>query len=296
MGYPFLFLSILSCTAKGFFGKKSSGRTPGFRDTVLFNLIRMIICALLGFLLILPEGTLSGMAPSGDLLLSAALFGLSTAGVVVTWQLAVRKNAYMLMDVFMTLGVLIPIVLSSIFFEKSVRWNEWLGLCILFGAVMIMCSYNTGLKGKMPALAFVLLALCGIFNGLADFSYSIYNNALKAEFSVSVFNFYAYVFATVFLGIFFFLLPRKKDPVQEGLVGKLFGLMVIMALCQVGTSYFKILAGEYLDPVILFPLNQGMLLLLSTLMSRIFFKEKITVKCIIGLVTAFVGLLIIKML
>jgi uncharacterized membrane protein len=43
-------------------------------------------------------------------------------------------------------------------------------------------------------------------------------------------------------------------------------------------------------------LDRGVSIILSALMSAVFFKEKLTVKAIIGLILAFVGLLIINML
>ena len=201
----------------------------------------------------------------------------------------------MLLDVFMTLGMLIPILLSMALFGETVKAYQWVGLCVLFVAVLIMCSYNTSLKGKMTPMGFLFLLLCGISNGLADFSQKLSTKQIP-DVPVSVFNFYTYVFAALALAIFFLLLPRKKDPLHTEDFGKVFGYMSIMAVCLFATSYFKTLAAQKLDAALLYPLNQGMTLVLSLLMSRIFFKEKITAKCIIGIVTAFIGLLIINVL
>ena len=69
-----------------------------------------------------------------------------------------------------------------------------------------------------------------------------------------------------------------------------------MALCLFANSYFKTLAAGYLNAVLLYPLNQGCALILSAIMSATLFQEKLTLKAVIGMVTAFAGLLIINLL
>ena len=69
-----------------------------------------------------------------------------------------------------------------------------------------------------------------------------------------------------------------------------------MAVCLFLNSYFKTLAAARLDSAVLYPLNQGLALMLSMIMAAVFFKEKITPRCVIGLCLAFGGLLIINLL
>ena len=69
-----------------------------------------------------------------------------------------------------------------------------------------------------------------------------------------------------------------------------------MALCLFANSYFKTLAARHLNAVLLYPLNQGCALILSAIMSTVLFKEKLTLKAAIGMISAFAGLLIINIL
>lgn len=69
-----------------------------------------------------------------------------------------------------------------------------------------------------------------------------------------------------------------------------------MSVALIANSYFKTKAAAYLDSAQLYPLNQGAALILSTLMASVFFKEKLTVKCVIGIFIAFIGLFIINVL
>ena len=56
------------------------------------------------------------------------------------------------------------------------------------------------------------------------------------------------------------------------------------------------MAAAYLPAVILYPLSQGAGLILSSLMAALFFKEKITKTCMLGLILAFAGLIVMNML
>ena len=295
MGYLFLTFSLLASTTKGYCGKMVSGHLSATKDSLMANIIRMPFCMIIGFVIVLFSGDLKQLVPSAKLLMVAALSGISTAIAVVTWLIAVKKSAYMMLDIALMLGVLIPTIAGSIFFGESIKMTQWLGIAVLFIAVMIMGSYNNSVKSKLTLPTFLILLTSGIANGITDFSQKLFVKSLP-DISVSVFNFYTYAFAAVTLIITYLLIKPQETNAGKDVFRKVFGYVVIMAACLFINSYFKTLAANYLDAVLLYPLSQGAALILSTIMSAVFFKEKITPKCIIGLLTAFCGLLIINML
>jgi multidrug transporter EmrE-like cation transporter len=70
--------------------------------------------------------------------------------------------------------------------------------------------------------------------------------------------------------------------------------IAVMALFLFCNSYFKTLAAGRLSAVQLYPLSQGAAMILSLLMSAIFFKEKIKPLCIVGMAVLFIGLLFLN--
>ena len=128
LGYLFLACALLAGVTKGYCGKRTSGLITGFSDAVLTNLLRIGLCIFIGFAVVCFEGNLQQLAPSGKLLWISALSGMSTAAFVATWLICVRKSAYMLMDVFLTLGMLIPLLLSNLLFDEKIRLQQWLGM------------------------------------------------------------------------------------------------------------------------------------------------------------------------
>ena len=294
MGYLFLSIALFAGAAKGFCGKKTSGYTKGLRDAIGANLLRMLLCSLIGLVLILAAEGPGNLIPSGRLLLIAALSGVSTSVFVVSWLVAVKKSAYMLLDIFLMLGILIPLGASSLLFHESITLTQWIGIGVLFCAVVIMCSYNNGIKAKLTPGAFLLLLLCGISCGIADFSQKLFTKLIPGG-SAAVFNFYTYLFSALTL-VIVFALTGRKEAAGGFAFRKIFGWILAMAIFLFANSYFKTLATDRLDAVLLYPLNQGCSLILAALMSSVLFKEKLTVKAIIGIAAAFIGLLIINLL
>lgn len=295
MGYLFLLIALLAGVTKGYCGKKTSGYTNSLRDATLANIIRMMLCILIGFLLIIITGDLKKLIPSRDMLLISLLCGASTAVFVVTWLISVKKGAYMMLDIFLMLGVLIPLIASNFFFNEVIKPSQWIGIVILLVAVGIMCSYNNSIKAKITPFSLVLLIICGIANGIADFSQKLFAKCIL-DGSAAVFNFYTYVFAALILIVSVFVTGKTELTGGELNIKKFFSYILIMAFCLFANSYFKTLASGYLNAVLLYPLNQGCSLILSAIMSAVLFKEKITIKAVIGIFTAFIGLLIINLL
>ena len=119
MGYLFLLIALLAGVTKGYCGKKTSGYTNNFSDAILANTIRMLLCMVIGFIIILAGEGFSSLKPDLDMLLISLLSGISTAVFVVSWLISVKISAYMLLDIFLMLGVLIPLIASNVFFQRS---------------------------------------------------------------------------------------------------------------------------------------------------------------------------------
>ena len=59
-------------------------------------------------------------------------------------------------------------------------------------------------------------------------------------------------------------------------------------------TYFKTMAAKYVPSAILYPLTSGASIVLSALMAAVFFKERITPKCVIGIIIAIAAIVIMN--
>ena len=305
MGYLFLSLSVISGAIKGFFAKKISDKTVGLKSAVLSNLIRMLFCIPIGLLFVVFDGGLTSLRIPQNVVWNILLSGISTSAFIVSWLLAVQKSAYTSMDAFLSMGILVPILLSCLFYQEGVSLSQLIGLILLLGSVVVMSLYNKQIKEKTSLGAALLLAFVGMANGFTDFSQKMFTNN-GANTPVSVFSFYTYVVSAVVLCAFFFCLKEKKQLAQQQdekgekeektaiLDKQKLIYIAVMALFLFCNSYFKTLAAGRLSAVQLYPLSQGSAMMLSLLMSAIFFKEKIKPLCIVGMAVLFIGLLFLN--
>ncbi len=291
MGYLYLTASVLCGNIKGFCGKKTSDLTKKTADAVFFNFIRMIFCVFIGFGLTVSQNGLNGIVADIKTILITLLAGITNSLFVVSWLFAVKYGMYMTVDVSLTVGTFVPIILSAIIFREKVSPKQIIGLAVLLTAVYVMCGYDKQQKGKKSIKAYLILFVCGLANGLTDFSQKLYVTTVQ-NVNIGIYNLYIYVFSACVLGILTLFLKseNKMHSVKKG------GMYIfIMAVCLFGCSYFKTKAALFLPSVRLYPLSQSFSMIMSLFMAKIFFKEKITPKCVCGICLSFAALLLINM-
>lgn len=293
MGYLFLAVSLFAGATKGYCGKKMGDFATNIQSAVLLNFLRMFLCIFFGMLMVILYKDIGYLTVNPKVFIISALSGISTSIFVVTWLISVRKSAYMMLDVFLMLGTLVPMTAGYFLFGENISLNQWIGFFILIIAVTIMCSYNSSIKTKITANSFLLLVICGFVNGLTDFSQKMFVNSLP-DMPVSIFNLYTYIFAAVTLGIVYVFVSSKDKPQFDKTSWIKYMYILIMSVALMVSSYFKTKAAAHLHSAQLYPLSQGVALMLSTLMASVFFKEKLTVKCIAGIFIAFIGLLVMN--
>ena len=297
MGYLLLLIALLCVTTKGYCGKRASGLLQGYTGSTAGNLLRTTICTVIGFLLVLVNGSLADLKLSLPAMAVCALSGISTAASLLLWMVCVRKSAYVLMDVFWASGMLVPLILCSTIYGESVAPLQWLGIGLTLAAVLLMCAHHNSIKQKLTLSGVLLLLATGFSSGITDFSQKMIVNSFP-QVSNAAFNFYTYAFAMTALAITFLVL-RIRLPQEGGdLAGsfkKALPLLLIMAAALFGNSFFKTASAKYLTAAVLFPLSHGVALIFSSTMAAIFFKEKPTGKSILALVLIFIAMLLINL-
>ncbi len=298
MGYLFLFLALCFGLIKAYCGKRTSGAAINSYNAILINTVRMILCILIGILIVLISGVATFVFTTPKLILIALLAGVSTAGFTVCWLLAVRTNAYMIVEVFVMGGVIIPLTLCAILYKEPIGIIQIVGIILLLISVYCMCTYRKTEKISLSPKSFFLLLLCSLSSGISDFSQKLYTREIE-NIDVSVFNLYTYLFAALALLIAcpIFKAKEKKNKDLNSprtIIKPIFHYVVIMAACLFLNSYFKTMSAGYLDAALLYPLSQGCAVVLSLAMSVFLFKEKTTVKGAFGVALAIASMILIN--
>lgn len=287
----FLLLAVLAGSVKGFCGKKISGYAESVSACVRMNLWRMVLCCLIGLLLSLVTG--APLRPGSWV--EAAIWllsGFSTAVFLISWTLAVRTDAYMLVSACTTAAFLIPLLFGFFLFHESLGAKQIVGMLFIVAAVLLLVRYNNSIKTRLGIRQLLLLLLVFVSQGFVSVSQKLFTYYVP-DGNNSVFNFYTFLFALVGLllwqGGHRLRNPRERQKIP---FGKVAGFLVVMAVMLFANSYFLTAATETVPAVILFPLNSVLSLAVGVLMSTVFFGERMTRYSVAGLLCTLISLLL----
>ena len=295
MGYIFLAIALLTNNIKGYCGKQMSRYSAKLNDTLLICFFRMLMCIGTSAIILAVTGGFFGLEITPKLVGYAAFSGISTAILVAAWLFAANSSGYMMLEVFQMLGVGVTILMSFAFYREEITLRDMIGFCVLVFAAYLMHA-GTKIKPTLKTLAVVIL--CGLANGMTDFSQKafIYSGL---ETTTAQFQLCSYVFAAATLiALYVGMTAGKKQEESGGAVAilkKTWYFVLIMAVCLYGNSFFKTEAANYLSAAKLYTLSQGGTMAIGTLMSAFLFKEKLTLKSYASIAITFIGLLIINL-
>ena len=296
MGYIFLAIALLTNNIKGYCGKQMSRYSAKLNDTLLICFFRMLMCIGTSAIILAVTGGFFGLEITSKLIGYAAFSGISTAILVAAWLFAANSSGYMMLEVFQMLGVGVTILMSFVFYREEITVRDLIGFCVLVFAAYLMHA-GTKVKPTLKTLAVVIL--CGLANGMTDFSQKafIYSGL---DTTTAQFQLCSYVFAAATLILLYTAMTAGKKPEDNdggavAILKKTWYFVLIMAVCLYGNSFFKTEAANYLSAAKLYTLSQGGTMAIGTLMSAFLFKEKLTLKSYASIAITFIGLLIINL-
>ena len=295
MGYIYLAIALLTNNIKGYCGKQMSRYSAKLNDTLLICFFRMLMCIGTSAIILAVTGGFFGLEITPKLIGYAAFSGISTAILVAAWLFAANSSGYMMLEVFQMLGVGVTILMSFVIYKEEITVRDVIGFCVLVFAAYLMHA-GTKVKPTLKTLAVVIL--CGLANGMTDFSQKafIYSGL---DTTTAQFQLCSYVFAAVTLIVLYTAITVGSKTEEKNGAGailkKTWYFVLIMAVCLYGNSFFKTEAANYLSAAKLYTLSQGGTMAIGTLMSAFLFKEKLTLKSGISLAITFLGLLIINL-
>ncbi len=299
MGYLFLSIALITNTVKGYCGKQMSRFSAKLTDTLLICFFRMLMCIGTSAAVLAISGGFLGFDLNASLIFYSAFAGISTAILVAAWLFAANSSGYMMLEVFQMLGVGVTILLSFFIYKEEITLRDIIGFAVLIFSAYLM---HAGTKVKPTLKTFAVILVCGLANGMTDFSQKMFvysgSTATTAQF-----QFCSYFFAAATLILLYSIMQMlvKKEPDTKSTGGavailkKTWIYVLIMAVCLYGNAYFKTEAATLLSAAKLYPLSQGGTMILGTLMSSFVFKEKLTLKSGLSIAIAFAALLIINL-
>lgn len=246
-----------------------------------FNMIMYAVCILL-FGIGLIQGGISWFT-----VLLGVLFGVVTALSNLYTMNALSEGPMHITLLITTSSMIIP-TMSGVFFGEGFSPYKLIAVAILIGFIYLSLGNGGGKKINKKWFFFVLLAF--VFQGSIGVLQKIHQ-ASEHKAELNAFLFVAFICSLIYSRI------RAKKSFKELNFGK--KQVIIALLCGVCTYAMNILnlhLAGVLPSQVFFPLVNGSSIVLTSLMSVIVFKERISKKQLVGLCGGILSLIAICLL
>jgi len=257
----FLLLAIASSACISLLMRLSAEKTSGGVGMLMMN---YMMCTVLSAIYAGGRGAFFPASPSlWPTVGFGAIHGLLMLAGFVLLQVNVRKSGVVLPAIFMKLGLLIPLVISILFFREVPTVTECVGFCLAVGAIILINLKKD--ESSRFGWGLILLLLSG---GLADAMCKIYEELGDASLSEH-FLFYTFIAATL-LSVVLTAVKKEWPGKSEVLFGCIIGVPNFFC------SRFLLRALDTMDAVIVYPTFSVATILVVTMVGMAAFGERLS--------------------
>lgn len=258
MGY--LLLAILSSATIAIVMRLSTGKVRGHFSMLATN---YLVCGILGalysnFSLLATQAT--GIFTTLGL---SALNGVILLAGFILLQRSTRKNGIVLSSIFMKLGLLVPFLMSILFFHEVPTGLQIGGFCIAVGAIVL---FNLKKETQISHFGIGLLLLL-LLSGSSDAMVKVFEVLGPPALSN---HFLCLSFSVAFVLCACLVLREKERPDGKAL---LFGTLI--GIPNFFSSKFLLGALTQLPAVVVYPTFSVATMLIVTLCGVLFFRERL---------------------
>lgn len=286
----YLLGSIIISTLFGISFKIISIRNINSFQTIIIN---YIVAGSLGFLT--TKSSVTPLNVIDESFVGLAFFlGLVFIGSLFVIAETTAKYGISVAQVANRMSVVIPISVAVLLYGDGVTVFKIIGVLLAIVAVYLVSHKEADSKteNKFWWLFPLIIFIC---SGIIDSSINYAQRNLVNDTTLDVFL--STIFATAFLFgmlVLLYQLIVKKEKFQMQTIPA----GIILGLINYGTMYFlsKALGSGLLEPSALFPINNLSILTLSTIISVLIFKEKLSSKNWIGIGLSLLAIFILGLL
>ncbi|MCR5795861.1 MAG: DMT family transporter [Solobacterium sp.] len=247
-----------------------------------------LTCTLTGFLFVSRKAMILQAQPAAYLcgLAGGFLFVLS----LVCIQTSISRNGAILSSAFSKLGLLVPLALSLLFFHESP------GLLQIIGLVLVIISIRF-FSGRRKAdetagdISLLLLAAVLFTNGMSDSMakiYSIYGSPREEPV-----YFFILFFISSLITLFLLVRETKKSGKRVSMRDLSAGILVGIPNYFSSALLLKALCG--IPAFIVYPVFSSGTILIVTVISSLFFREKLNRRQLMGLVLVLISIVFLNL-
>lgn len=258
-------------------------------DTLQAIVVNYVVATVCGIFSVSDSIALSQL-PSYDWFWGAAFLGLLFITIFNLMALTTQRNGVAVAAVSSKMSLAIPIVFGIIVYGESTGIQKIIGILIALFAVYLTSAQphqsQTVIKRN---LLFPLLVFFG--SGIIDTTLKFLETNYVSDDKTALFSATIFGFATV-LGISFLLFKKITSTVNFHFKNIIGG--IALGIPNYFSIYFLIKAlSQHTDSAIIFTMNNIAILLVSTFLGILLFKEKLILKNWIGIALAIISIILV---
>ena len=286
----FLILSVLVSTLFGISFKVIAVKNINGFQAIIVN---YVVAGSLGFLT--TKSTVTPLNVFNESFFSIAVFlGIVFISSLFVISETTAKQGISVAQVANRMSVVVPISIAILFYGDGVSVSKIIGIILAIMAVYLVSHKET--QGKVAdkfwwLFPLIIFVCSGIIDSSINYAQRNLLNDLNFDAFLSTIFATAFVFGFIVL-LYQLVIKKEKFQLQAIPAG------IILGTINFGTMYFIISAlnTNVLEPSVLFPINNLSILTLSTVVSVIVFKEKLSSKNWIGIGLSLIAILILGLL
>lgn len=304
MEYLLLVLTVGLGALKSIMTKLAKTKNTNLRDTTKINLISFSCALVVIFLL----GIQDLGSPFSVPIWLALFYAVCTLASQLCLMKAVELGPVSISSLFYSCGFIIPTIWGNVFYQEGIHALHIVGIVLIVASFILSSQFK---RGKRISIGWVFAALGGtLFSGLVGVIQKLFTNNYSA-FSLNYFLYVAFAFI-IAINLLLFLvaqiIDRRKKTVQgpapeeeiteEGektKTGRLI-LFTIFLGCIIGlvNKINTYLSGVF-PSIIVFPIINGGAILLSAVLSKFIFKEKLKAIQWVGIMVGILGIVLLAL-
>ena len=298
--YLLLALSITLAVARGFLIKKTKTEGSGF-TSLRFNVMLFVVAVV-----VLLPFTLSDIgAFTAQPILLSVFYGVALIGSIVFSVEAIACGSVSLSLLFYQSGFLIPTIFGAIYFNEKVNAFTIVSLVLIVAALVMTVDKND----KKFSFKWLILSVSGlVFCGLLGVVQKFFGAYRAENPSVGQIHFtllslvFALAIGLAAMGATYLIGKRKAAVLPEKVnenkqkqpLFKCVSVIVIGALVSVINVLNTVLA-QHIPSVVFFPAFNVAVIVLSTVVSAVALKEKLSIKQILSVAIGSVAIVLIAL-
>ena len=218
----------------------------------------------------------------GQTQLLGVITGVLCLACYLIFQVSIRRNGVVLSSAFSTLGLMVSIVMSILFFGEKPTVLQTIGFILAIGAILLMNYQKEEIQPGFNMGLLLVLLLGGASDAMAKVFEELGTSSQEPQYLFYTF-FVALVLCTA-------IMIHKKQ--RLGRWGILFG--VLIAIPNFVSTRFMLSALAVIPAVIAYPASSVGTILTVTLAGVLFFHERLSKRQWIGIGAILIALILLN--